>query len=139
MLRFNAGHVGDKYERLAAAMGLAPRADLAAFVEDLNSRIGMPKSLREMGVPVSVIAEMAEKAEKDHSTPTNPRPCTAQDYAALVKLDLLDGETVAENPTSKLDVVDIASADPGSVERKSLDSAWLGDAKLNIVDLDQRH
>jgi 4-hydroxybutyrate dehydrogenase len=84
VLRFNADHVGDKYERLAASMGLARDADLAAEIEGLNARIGLPRSLRAMGVPESVIPEMADKAEKDHSTPTNPRPCSAADYAALM-------------------------------------------------------
>src|SRR3954453_9248137 len=84
VLRFNAGHVGDKYERLAASMGLARNADLAAEIEGLNARIALPRSLRAMGVPESVIPEMADKAEKDHSTPTNPRPCSAADYAALM-------------------------------------------------------
>jgi hypothetical protein len=85
VLRFNAGHVGDKYERLAQAMGLDAGADLAAFIEDLNARIGLPKSLREMGVPAGVIPEMAAKAEKDHTNPTNPRKATAADYGALLR------------------------------------------------------
>jgi len=84
VLRFNGGHVGDKYEHLAASMGLARDADLATEIEGLNARIGLPRSLRAMGVPESVIPEMADKAEKDHSTPTNPRPCSAADYAALM-------------------------------------------------------
>ena len=85
VLRFNAGHVGDKYERLAAAMSIGSGVDLASWIEDLNRRIGMPATLGEMGVPASVVPEMAEKAEKDHSTPTNPRPCTAADYAAMMR------------------------------------------------------
>ena len=85
VLRFNASHVGHKYERLAVAMGLGAGTDLAAFVEDLNARIGLPGSLREMGVPASSIPEMARKAERDHSTATNPRPTTAADYAALLE------------------------------------------------------
>jgi 4-hydroxybutyrate dehydrogenase len=85
VVRFNAGHVGDKYERLAASMGLIRNADLAAEIEDLNARLGLPRSLRAMGVPESVIPEMAEKAERDHSTPTNPRPCSAADYAILMR------------------------------------------------------
>ena len=85
VLRFNASHVGDKYERLAAAMGLGAGTDLAAFVEGLNARMGLPGSLREMGVPASPISEMALKAERDHSTATNPRSTTAADYAALLE------------------------------------------------------
>lgn len=85
VLRFNAGHVEGKYERLAAAMGLPPGTDLAGWIEDLNRRIGLPASLREMGVPESGIAQIAEKAERDHSTPTNPRPCTAVDYASMLR------------------------------------------------------
>ena len=85
VLRFNAGHAGDKYGRLAVAMGLAPETDLAAFVDDLNVRLGLPASLRQMGVPVAVVPEMADKAERDHSTPTNPRPITAADYAQLMR------------------------------------------------------
>ena len=88
VLRFNSGHVGDKYSRLAAAMGLAPDADLAAFVEALNARLGLPASLRDMGVPAEVVPEMADKAEKDHSTPTNPRPVTARDYAQMMRHSL---------------------------------------------------
>lgn len=85
VLRFNAGHAGDKDRRLATAMGLAPDADLAAFVEDLNARIGLPRTLGEMGVPEAVLPEMADKAERDHSTPTNPRPVTAADYLRMMR------------------------------------------------------
>src|SRR4051812_13795054 len=40
VLRFNAGHVGDKYHRLAAAMGLPAATDLAVEIEALNARLG---------------------------------------------------------------------------------------------------
>src|SRR5262249_12494309 len=39
VLRFNAAHVGDKIDRLKAAMGLAPTADLADAVDRLNRRL----------------------------------------------------------------------------------------------------
>lgn len=83
VLRFNAGHVGDKYERLAAAMGLPVGADLAEAIEALNERLGLPANLREMGVTVAVLPRMVEGAVADHSTASNPRPATAADYEAL--------------------------------------------------------
>jgi 4-hydroxybutyrate dehydrogenase len=85
VLRFNAGHAGDKYARLAAAMGLEPDTDLAAWIEALNARLGLPASLKEMGVPADVVPDMAKKAFADHSTPTNPRPVTVEDYATMMR------------------------------------------------------
>lgn len=83
VLRYNAGHVGDKYERLAAAMGLPASADLAETIEALNQRLGLPASLREMGVTDDVIPRMVEGAVADHSTASNPRPVDAAGYEAL--------------------------------------------------------
>lgn len=84
VLRFNAAHVGDKYAGLRAAMGLPAGADLAVFIEALNARLGLPRGLREMGVRPEILPRMAELAEKDHTTATNPRPATAADYARLL-------------------------------------------------------
>ena len=83
VLRFNAGHVGDKYGRLAGAMGLPAGADLAGAIEALNRRLGLPANLREMGVTDDIIPRMVEGAVADHSTASNPRPVDAADYEAL--------------------------------------------------------
>lgn len=83
VLRYNAGHVGDKYVRLREAMGLAPDADLPAFIEAFNARLGLPPNLRAMGVTDEVIPRMAAAAELDHCNATNPRPATKDDYLAL--------------------------------------------------------
>jgi len=83
VLRFNAGHVGDKYARLAAAMGMPADADLAAAIESLNARLGLPASLRQMGVREDVIPRMVEGAVADHSTASNPRPVDATGYESL--------------------------------------------------------
>ena len=83
VLRYNAGHAAEKYGRLRAALGLPPEADLAAFVEDLNSRLELPASLAAMGVPRDCLPRMIEGAVQDHSSATNPRPMAAADYAAL--------------------------------------------------------
>lgn len=83
VLRFNAGHVGDKYQHLAEAMDLPPESDLAAAVEKLNQELGLPANLKEMGVPREVLPAMVEGALADHSNATNPRPVTRADYEAL--------------------------------------------------------
>jgi 4-hydroxybutyrate dehydrogenase len=83
VLRYNAGYAEEKYTRLRAAIGLAPGADLAAFVVDLNGSLGLPESLAAMGVPADCLPRMIEGATLDHSSATNPRPMTAADYAVL--------------------------------------------------------
>lgn len=84
VLRFNAGHAADKYPRLRAAMGLPPSADLAEHVARLNARLGLPTSLRAMGVGEAAIPAIAEAAAQDHLSETNPRPATVEDYARLL-------------------------------------------------------
>ena len=83
MLRFNCGHVGDKYGRLAAAMGVAPDQNLADFIAALNHRLGLPGSLAEMGVTQARADQVIDAALADHSTATNPRPLTREDFVTL--------------------------------------------------------
>lgn len=85
VLRFNADHIGDKYECVRAAMGLDAGADIAGAIEALNRRLGLPSGLRAMGVTEDVIPRMVEGAVADHSTATNPRPCSATDFEALFR------------------------------------------------------
>jgi 4-hydroxybutyrate dehydrogenase len=83
VLRFNEGHAGDKFQTLKAALGLPAQADLASEIEALNARIGLPSSLKAMGVPREVLQRMVAGAMADHSTATNPRPLTEQDFTRL--------------------------------------------------------
>ena len=83
VLRFNAGHVGDKYQALAEAFGLPPDADVVAAVEALNARLGMPAGLRAMGVPAEAITDLAIQATHDHCHATNPRQADIDDYIGL--------------------------------------------------------
>ena len=85
VLRFNAGHVGDKMPRLAAAMGLAPGADVAQAVSELNGRLGLPAGLQAMGVPRDVLPAIAEAATRDHCHGTNPRKASVADYVAMME------------------------------------------------------
>ncbi|MDP6572741.1 MAG: iron-containing alcohol dehydrogenase [Rhodospirillales bacterium] len=83
VLRYNAGHVGARYAALASALGLAADADLAAEIEALNLRLGLPANLRQMGVEDAVLPKMIEYAQADHCTETNPRPLEGADFEAL--------------------------------------------------------
>jgi 4-hydroxybutyrate dehydrogenase len=84
VLRFNADVCGEKYERLRQAMGLAPGADLADAVADLNQRIGMPAGLGAMGVTADHVPGIIEYAQKDLSALSTPKRASADDYAAMI-------------------------------------------------------
>lgn len=84
VLRYNATHVGDKYDRLCDAMGLDRGTDLPAFIEGFNAKLELPANLREMCVPEGVVPDMAAAAELDHCNATNPRPATKDDYLVLI-------------------------------------------------------
>lgn len=88
VLRFNREHLGDKPERMAVAMGLSPDSDVAAAIEALNARLGIPPDLKTMGVTEDILPAMAEQAVKDHCTATNPRPADRDDYIALYQVAL---------------------------------------------------
>ncbi|HYC35066.1 MAG TPA: iron-containing alcohol dehydrogenase [Usitatibacter sp.] len=83
VLRFNRSHAHEKMAALEAAVGVAAGEDLATFVERLNAELGLPPSLRVMGVTDEMIPAMVVGAVKDHSTGTNPRPVSREDFVGL--------------------------------------------------------
>ena len=84
VLRFNEPAIAHKLPQLRRAMGLAENADLANAVAVLGRDLGLPGTLSEMGVGVEHLSGLAEAASRDHSTATNPREVTADDYARLL-------------------------------------------------------
>jgi len=85
VIRFNAPAVGDKIAKLAAVMGVAPQPEaVAGAVADLNERIGLPGSLSAMGVPKSLLPDIATRALSDHCHATNPRTATRDDYLSIL-------------------------------------------------------
>ncbi|OYU49099.1 MAG: 4-hydroxybutyrate dehydrogenase [Rhizobiales bacterium PAR1] len=85
VLRFNADIRGELYARLAHEMGVPSGQTLDQFIEALNARIGMPKSLGEMGVKREWFARIAELSLEDHCTKTNAKTPTAADYHAILE------------------------------------------------------
>ncbi|MFN7054871.1 iron-containing alcohol dehydrogenase [Hyphomonas sp.] len=80
ILRFHHGAADDKYARLRSVMGLKPGADLADAIQDLNDAIGIPKTLRAMGLAEEDGPGVVEFALKDLAHAGNPRPMSAEDY-----------------------------------------------------------
>ena len=65
-------------------MGLLKKADLADELDRLNADLGIPKGLATLGVTEKMFPWLMERALADHSTPTNPRTPTAEDYRVLL-------------------------------------------------------
>jgi 4-hydroxybutyrate dehydrogenase len=85
VLRFNADYVGEKYDRIRAALALPAAADLAGFFEALNARLRLPPNLAAMGVHADILPTLARMAAQDFSSRTNPRPAVADDYLRLYR------------------------------------------------------
>ena len=83
VLRFNATYAVEKMFALEVALNVPQSSDLASFVEALNADLGLPRTLRAMGVGDDMIPRMIDGALKDHSTATNPRPVTREDFEVL--------------------------------------------------------
>ncbi|MBT5899121.1 MAG: iron-containing alcohol dehydrogenase [Rhodospirillaceae bacterium] len=83
VIRYNEEFVGDKFSWVKQIWGLPPKADLADEVAALNARLGLPANLREMGVTEAMIEPLIPHAVADHTTASNPRPLSAEDYRAL--------------------------------------------------------
>ncbi len=84
VLRHNHAHIKDKLPVLIHGMGLPAETDLASAIDDLNTRLGLPHRLREVGVPADCLDAIAEAAMRDPSTRNNPRPMTAEGYRQIL-------------------------------------------------------
>ena len=82
-----------QYARVAQCFGVNTfdMSDLEAAdkaieaIADLNERIGIPKSLDEVGIEEGQLPMLAKKAFDDPCHQSNPRPCTEQDLLMLYK------------------------------------------------------
>ncbi len=85
VVRFNAETVDDKITRLKSALGMDADQDLAAELEAMNRRLGIPAGLATLGVDPAVLPQMAAYALADHAHPTNPREAAEADYLKLLE------------------------------------------------------
>ncbi len=73
----------EKFARLRRALGLAPNADLAQYIADLNVRIGLPTSLGAMGVSKDHWPGARDFAVSDIATLSNAVPFDGEKYDEL--------------------------------------------------------
>lgn len=83
ILRHNQPACEPKFERLRRTFRLPEGGDLAAAIEDLNNRLGLPANLAEMGVTEDMIPDLAKYASTDAMTYTNPVPTDRAAYEIL--------------------------------------------------------
>jgi len=72
---YNIAAIPERLAQLAAFVlnaGQATPTDLAQWVDDLNGYLGMPGSLKDIGVTTDVLDEMVEECLTRYPRPTNP-------------------------------------------------------------------
>ncbi|MGH2837663.1 MAG: iron-containing alcohol dehydrogenase [Thermoleophilaceae bacterium] len=95
VIRFNAAggtDIADRYRDLSETLGLESGGSgaevgerLAARVEGMVERMGLPTSLSQVGVPEDGVPALAEAAMGDGLTLLNPREPSEEDYAELFR------------------------------------------------------
>lgn len=88
LLRHIEGVAPEKFERLRQAMGLKASADLGDAIADLNTKIGIPSTLKDIGVEASDGPGIVEYAMKDLAHSGNARAFTEADYETLFEVAL---------------------------------------------------
>ncbi|WP_233356164.1 iron-containing alcohol dehydrogenase [Henriciella aquimarina] len=88
LLRFNEGAAERKYERLRFAMGLKEGADLADAISRLNEAIGIPNTLKDIGLEASDGPGVVEYALADLAHRGNAKPAGQEDYERIYEAAL---------------------------------------------------
>ncbi len=88
LLRFNEGYADAKYARLRQVMGLDKGADIAGAIDALNADIGIPRTLKEVGLTAEHGASVVDYALNDLAHGTNARPISREDYEMLYEAAL---------------------------------------------------
>ena len=88
ILRFNEGAAEEKYARIRFAMGLKDNANLGDAIDRLNSDIGLPQTLKAIGVEASDGPGIVEYALADLAHFGNVKKMDAGDYEKIFELAL---------------------------------------------------
>ena len=84
VLEFNAEAIRTRFDRVAAYLGIDGGFDgFRAFVDTLNERLGIPKTLTDLGVRNPDVDRLVADALRDPSTGGNPVEMTESNTRAL--------------------------------------------------------
>lgn len=82
-VRYNAEAVPAEVARIGAALGSG--ADAAGAVDVLRASLGLPGSLREVGVTEDDLATVARLSQSNRNVARNPRPVSEADALAILQ------------------------------------------------------
>ncbi|MCO5235437.1 MAG: iron-containing alcohol dehydrogenase [Chitinophagaceae bacterium] len=84
-LEYNIAGFEDRFEKMAHALGLKKETGEAViqYLFDLNTKIGIPHHLRDIGVTEAHIETLADLAFADFAHPNNPKPVSREDFKQL--------------------------------------------------------
>ena len=93
VLRFNGQVCPDLFRNMGKAFGLELDdledgevvETIVDTITELSQRLGIPQTLREIGIPEEMIPALANQAINDPCTPGNPREVTVEDIISLYK------------------------------------------------------
>ena len=84
-MAFNIAGFEDKFKRIAKVLELKEKNGGAVvnYLFELNSSLGIPHHLRDIGVGMEHIDTLADLAFADFAHPNNPKPVSREDFKAL--------------------------------------------------------
>ncbi|MBM6400062.1 iron-containing alcohol dehydrogenase [Phycicoccus sonneratiae] len=96
VIRYNAASSPDRFVALARSAGIpvdgVPAADVAEALADqvraLADEVGVPRSLRSLGITEEHLAVLSQNSLEDACLTTNPRPTDAEDIERIFRAAL---------------------------------------------------
>ncbi|HTH56539.1 MAG TPA: iron-containing alcohol dehydrogenase [Cyclobacteriaceae bacterium] len=84
-MEFNIKGFEQKFKRIARTLELKDETGEAVvkYLFDLNSRINIPRQLRDIGVKQEHVETLADLAIADFAHPNNPKPVSREDFKQL--------------------------------------------------------
>jgi len=84
-MEFNIQGFEHKFRRIAQALDLREQTGKAVveYLFELNSKIGIPHHLKEIGVKEEHVETLADLAFADFAHPNNPKPVSRDDFRSL--------------------------------------------------------